>query len=377
MSKGQKIPNHIIIYIATFLISFISILAAFSAGWGFLISPNKIIKGISVKGTDVGQLNRQHAGEKLIDLQTKIDQETINFKYLEQERKTKLKELAVKIDLSKTIDKAMIFGHRGDFWTKWLVCKNAATRGYTIEPLVNINEEKVRPIVAGLTAGVERKSQDAGIKINDHDQVEIIPEIIGLQVDYNDALKQVTNIIKTKSPGQVNLKLIYTKPNIIFKDVADMGINSILSTFTTYFNVNEDNRVRNIRLAARTFDNLLVKPGAIVSFNQIVGPRNSYLGYKAAPVIVNDKITYGIGGGVCQVSTTLYNSVLLANLGIVERVKHSLPVNYVPPGMDATVDYDTIDFKFKNTTSYYLLIKSLVQGSSVTVKIYGHKSINI
>ncbi|MCG8401892.1 MAG: VanW family protein, partial [Firmicutes bacterium] len=109
------------------------------------------------------------------------------------------------------------------------------------------------------------------------------------------------------------------------------------------------------------------------SFNRIVGPRSSDAGYKSADVIINNEFVEGLGGGVCQVSSTLYNAVLLANLRITERNNHSLPVGYVPIGRDATVVYEAVDFRFANNTDFYVYIKTCVTGNDLTVKLYGNK----
>ncbi|MEG3071375.1 MAG: VanW family protein [Candidatus Syntrophopropionicum ammoniitolerans] len=89
-------------------------------------------------------------------------------------------------------------------------------------------------------------------------------------------------------------------------------------------------------------------------------------------MIVNNELVDGLGGGVCQVSTTLYNSVLLANLEIVERYNHSMPISYVPIGRDATVVYDALDFKFSNNTADYLYLKSYIGSGQITINIYGN-----
>ena len=148
-------------------------------------------------------------------------------------------------------------------------------------------------------------------------------------------------------------------------------LRNILATHTTYFNANASKRTQNIKVAAKKIDNTIIKAGEIFSFNKIVGPRTKKRGFKEAIEIVNNKYVTGVGGGVCQVSSTLYNSVLLSGLKIIERENHSRPVNYVPLGRGATVYYDLIDFKFKNNFSNPLMIMAKVVNDQLTITLLG------
>lgn len=143
-----------------------------------------------------------------------------------------------------------------------------------------------------------------------------------------------------------------------------------LAEFFTRFSINEVNRTENIRLAAEAIDGARLEPGEIFSFNETVGERTMAAGYKEAVVIEGNRFIPGIGGGICQVSSTLFNAADQAHLEIVERHHHSLPVGYVPPGQDATVFYAVLDFKFKNNTEESLILRTWVEGGTLTIKIY-------
>jgi len=143
-----------------------------------------------------------------------------------------------------------------------------------------------------------------------------------------------------------------------------------IAQYSTRFDSTQVNRTENIRLAAKALDGKLLAPGEQFSFNESVGERIAEAGYKEALIIEGNTFTPGLGGGVCQVSSTLYNVVLLAHLEILERHQHSLTVNYVPPGRDATVSFPILDFKFKNNTDTHLLIRSFVDGNTLTFQLY-------
>ncbi|HWQ89026.1 MAG TPA: VanW family protein, partial [Desulfitobacteriaceae bacterium] len=147
-------------------------------------------------------------------------------------------------------------------------------------------------------------------------------------------------------------------------------ITEPISQYTTYFDSTLVNRTQNILLAAEALNGKILAPGERFSFNESVGKRTAEAGYKEAPIISEGAFIPAIGGGVCQVSSTLFNAVILAHLEILERHHHSLPINYVPPGQDATVSYPSLDFKFRNTLDAYLQIRSFAEGDALTFQLY-------
>ncbi|HUS88364.1 MAG TPA: VanW family protein, partial [Desulfosporosinus sp.] len=149
---------------------------------------------------------------------------------------------------------------------------------------------------------------------------------------------------------------------------------SIIGECTTKFAVTEKNRSANLTAAAKAMDRKVISPGETFSFNDTVGPREPGTGYKDAYVIVNGEYVQGTGGGVCQVSSTLFNAVLLGNLAILERMPHAVAVSYVPQGQDATVNYPNIDFKFKNDTANLLYLRTEIEPGVLTLRIWGKKT---
>lgn len=144
----------------------------------------------------------------------------------------------------------------------------------------------------------------------------------------------------------------------------------VIGSYRTTFNGKNINRTTNIRLAAQAIDKLILMPGEVFSFNQVVGKRTPEKGYQSAPIIVKGEYSEGIGGGICQVSTTLYNSVNEAGLKIVSRYSHSKEVTYVPPGQDATVSWGGPDFQFQNTLQEPILLRVKVNSNSISVRTF-------
>jgi vancomycin resistance protein YoaR len=149
-------------------------------------------------------------------------------------------------------------------------------------------------------------------------------------------------------------------------------ITDRLTTYSTGMGASSRNRYHNVRLACKAIDGTVLLPGDVFSYNDIVGPRGPSAGYKSAPVIVRGKLEPGTGGGICQVSSTLYNAVLLSNLTVVRRAHHAFPVAYVPSGRDATVVDGAIDFKFKNPFQHPIALDVKVVGGRCIVHVYGH-----
>ena len=151
-----------------------------------------------------------------------------------------------------------------------------------------------------------------------------------------------------------------------------LPITARLASFNTGLGSSSRNRVHNIRLASRAIDGTVLLPGDVFSYNEIVGPRVPSAGFREAPVIVKGELQPGTGGGICQVSSTLYNAVLLADLKVIRRSHHAFPVHYVPAGRDATVVDGAIDFRFANSLEHPVAIDAKVAGHRVVFHIYGH-----
>jgi len=161
-----------------------------------------------------------------------------------------------------------------------------------------------------------------------------------------------------------------TEPNVTLETAK--GINEVvIGSYKTGFNVHDTGRNRNVELSALAINNIILGPGDTFSYNETVGERTAARGYQPAHEIVNKELTMGIGGGICQTSSTLFNAIDLAGLEVVTRTNHSKQVGYVPKGRDATVSWGGPDFKFKNPRSYPVLIKTVMdkQNGSLTVEV--------
>jgi len=168
--------------------------------------------------------------------------------------------------------------------------------------------------------------------------------------------------------GDVELPLYVTESGYKPEDVKQLG-EVVIATYTTRFNSGVVGRSKNIKLSAEAIHNVIVGSGDIFSFNTTVGPSDAEHGYQKAKEIVNKQLVDGIGGGICQTSSTLYNSVDQLGVSYIEKHHHSLSVGYVPAGRDATVSYGGPDFKFQNTTGAPFIIQSIYKKGALTIEV--------
>lgn len=214
---------------------------------------------------------------------------------------------------------------------------------------------------------IKKDAQNAYIS---QEPLEVHSHVNG--VDFAVSLKEAKNILEEQKEEYI-IPLKITIPEITLNDLGKEAFPQILGTFSTTYNTSNQNRITNLKLASEKIDGTIILPGETFSYNKVVGERTIAKGYKEAAVYAGGKVVDGIGGGICQLSSTLYNSVLYANLEITSRSNHRFLTSYVTAGRDATVSWGTIDFCFKNTRSYPIKITSEVKNGVVTTSIYGIK----
>ncbi|MCM3768795.1 VanW family protein [Neobacillus niacini] len=203
----------------------------------------------------------------------------------------------------------------------------------------------------------------------------IIPEQVGYKINRNVLTGRIYEFYFNKQPASIELPMSPVYPKVdseLLSEIRTMRIGR----YVTSFNPSNKNRSTNIKIAAEAIDNYVVFPGETFSFNRVVGKRTKERGYLRAKVIVRGEYAEDIGGGICQVSSTLFNAVDNAGLEIVERFSHSKKVSYIPPGRDATVSWYGPDFVFKNTYNQPVLIRARTLGGILIIKIFSSESAN-
>ena len=181
-------------------------------------------------------------------------------------------------------------------------------------------------------------------------------------------------LLEEKSEYVIPLQTLY--PNVTTNMIGTEAFPDMLSTYSTTYSTRDRDRTTNLQLAASKINGTVLMPGETFSYNQVVGERTIAAGYKEAPIYVSGEVVDGLGGGICQITSTLYNAVLYANLEIVERSNHQFVPSYVKASRDATVVYGSIDFKFKNNRDYPIKLVCSVSGGIAKFDIYGLRTDN-
>lgn len=204
----------------------------------------------------------------------------------------------------------------------------------------------------------------------DKENKKIIPHKPGYDFDVKSAEQLTLNLSEGES---AEINLIVKEPEITEEKLTATMFKDVIATYTTKYNQSEIDRTHNLSLAAEKVNGTVLAPGQEFSYNNIVGERTVAKGYRNAKVFENGRVVDGLAGGICQVSTTIYNAALYGNMDIVERSNHSFPVSYAPMGQDATVVMDVLDFRFKNPYDNPVKITCTVSGGKCTTTILGIK----
>lgn len=259
----------------------------------------------------------------------------------------------------------------------WLRITPQPTAAGGITLTLQIDETALRHYAENLAAGLARDTRDARLHFDPATgRLSVTsPSQIGRALDVAETVTRTLAALKIGA-AQIDLPLQVVKPAVDMRDLAQMGIRELVASGTTAFKGSSASRIANIAQGARQFEGVVVPPDGIFSFNRIVGDVSAANGYEDSLVIWGDRTAVGIGGGICQVSTTVFRAAFWGGMPIVERWAHGYVVNwYGEPGMDATIYTPDVDFRFRNDTGAYLLIEPVLdlQQGRLTFNFYGTK----
>jgi vancomycin resistance protein YoaR len=223
---------------------------------------------------------------------------------------------------------------------------------------------------AKLALTVGRAPKDAAFAVNAQGRIRVVPGVPGIVLDVPRSAARVLAAASRPADRTAQLVIGEQEPQRTTDQARAMGITGTVGSYETVYG-GDPNRIHNVQLVAHLIDGKLVAPGATFSFNGTTGERTVEKGFLQAPVIINGELQTGLGGGICQVSTTVFNAAYEAGLPITARTNHALYISHYPLGRDATVNYPNIDLKFVNDTKRWVLLRTFVGSSSLTVTLYG------
>jgi vancomycin resistance protein YoaR len=439
MEEKTKKPINKKIIIAI-IIAIIAILLFISTIFSIMnLNSEKIISGVTINGIEVSGLTKNEANEKINSIYSKKSEKEIEINYQDYKTTLNPVLLEVNYDTEKAVDNACSFGKEGNIFVNNYKILFTLIAKKDIDVSMSINEDVAKQTIEDIgvnlpdvvvessysveddeliiTKGKEGIFIDTDLlleklkeKLNepysDEECIEIPiiekkPEEIDIEKIHSEVYTEAKDAYYTKDPFAVYpevegvdfdieqakqilaeekeeyiIPLTITKPKVTLNDIGTEAFPDKLATFTTKYDASDADRTTNLRIACQKINGKVVLAGETFSYNKALGARTASAGYKNAKVYENGEVVDGIGGGICQISSTLYNTVLMANLEIVERRNHQFVTSYVPAGRDATVVYGVTDFKFKNTRQFPVRIVASAQGGIATVSIYGIKEEN-
>jgi len=334
---------------------------------------NKIFPGVSAFGVELGGLKKEEAQEILQPIDLKIVDSPRILVFEDKELKfLPHKELDAFIDLNRAVEEAYSIARTGNIFRRIKDRIVVWRKGLEVPFRVEFNLQKFDDFQNMVSSLINRSPGDAYIEGN-----KIIESRTGVKLDLERFKEEIIKTLKCLDEKKYisDLPVIIVDPKITTQNVlTELAIVEELGAYYTSLENKEENTIYNIKLASEVINGILVKPKEIFSFNKYVGPAEKTDGYKESIIIANGAFVNGYGGGICQVSSTLYNAVLLANLPIVERYNHSVygeATKYVPLGQDAAIFYGFKNLRFKNNSDHAIVIFSKVFRDSLQVSIFG------
>lgn len=374
--KAANKRKKIMLVIAVFAVVAASAIIAYSISIKDIVNQwdTKIYPGVSVQGIDLGGMTKEEAKDKL----TKTFEVTIGNKKLpiiiaDKQYELIYSDIIPKYYIDEAVEEAYNFGKQNGIFKKYRVIKSSDSEKNDIPLEFSYNEENLKTYEEKLKSDVTQLAKDATISI-EKGNIVVKSETEGRTINLETLDKKLKENINgdINSTNEVIVDIEITKPKVTKKDL--VKIKGVMGSFSSSYATSAPGRCKNIEIATSAINGTIVMPGETFSFNDVVGPRTIERGYQEAGTYVGNKIEPGIGGGICQVSTTIYRAVMKANLRSVERTNHSMVVGYAEPGLDATVSYGYLDYKFKNTYDFPIYIQGSTGGKVVTYNIYGDPS---
>ena len=435
MSEQKKKKRKIIIVIVTIavLLIFCSTIFAF-----IHMGSEKIINGVSISGIDVSGLSKEEANTKLNKIYQEKKEKEIGIKYQDYETTLNPTLMEVNYEVEKAVEEAYLIGKEENIFINNYKILLTLLKKQNIEINMVLNEEVTRQTIedigvnlpgviiessyaveeneliitkgkSGIVIQTEEllekvKQQLKEINYKEDIEIPVIekePEPINIDKIHEEIHTEAQDAYYTKNPFTIYpevqgidfdleaarellkeekeeyiIKLKITKPKITIDKIGSEAFPDQLATYTTRYDASNIDRSTNLQIACQKINGKVILAGEIFSYNKALGPRTAAAGYRNGKIYVGGEVVDGLGGGICQISSTLYNTVLMSNLEIVERRNHQFVTAYIPAGRDATVVYGVTDFRFKNTRKYPVRIVASAKNGIATVTMYGIKEEN-
>lgn len=351
-------------------------LAGFGAySWNYYsryVNIDTIYPGVTIQGMDVGGLSREEAEEKLDHYLEELSDKTVTLQVGDKEKSFPLRKMGLTCTNADAVEQAEQFGREGNIVKRVLEVQALAARGRNIPLEFSVDQEETEKIVKKKGKSFETKKKDAQLSRKDGKFV-IKDEVDGISIDFKANARKLIEMVESADWNQQDVTLAMDYETDPAEHTADelSVVQDKLGTFTTSYADSSEGRCVNVENGARLINGALLYPGDSMSVYDKVSPFDAENGYRLAGSYENGTTVQTYGGGICQVSTTLYNAVLRAELEVTERQNHSMTVHYVELSEDAAIAGTDKDLKFKNNLDNPVYIEGKTDGSNITFTIYG------
>ncbi len=401
------------------------------------INNEKIISGVTIKGVEVSGLTKEEAMAKLETVYSEKMKNNIMLQYQDLESELNPTLMEVKYDIEKAVNEAYSLGRNENIFINNynILGTLIGKRDFNVD--MTMNEETTKQTINDIGANLPGIMMESSYSIEDDELIIIrgkegivistdtlLSEVKEMLNDIHETENMIEIPVETKTPQEIDIDkihsevyqepqdayytkdpftvypevegidfdvekakeiiaaeikdeyvidLIVTKPKVTLEDIGTEAFPDRLSTFSTRYDASDKDRTTNLVLACQKLNGKVIMPGETFSYNAALGPRTYAAGYRNGKIYENGQVVDGLGGGICQISSTLYNAALMSDMEIVERRNHQFVTSYVDEGRDATVVYGSTDFRFKNTRTYPVRLVASAKGGVATVSVYGIK----
>ena len=401
------------------------------------INNEKIISGVTIKGVEVSGLTKEEAIAKLQTIYSEKMKNNIMLQYEELESELNPTLMEVNYDVEKAVNEAYSLGRDGNIFVNNYHILGTLIGKKDFDVDMTMNEETTKQTINDIGANLPGIMMESSYSIEEDELIIIrgkegvvistdtlLSEVKEMLNDIHETENVIEIPVETKTPQEIDvdkihsevyqepqdayytkdpftvypevegidfdvekakeiiaaevkeeyvIDLIVTKPKVTLEDIGTEAFPDRLSTFSTRYNAADKDRTTNLVIACQKLNGKVLMPGETFSYNETLGPRTYAAGYRNGKIYENGQVVDGLGGGICQISSTLYNAALMSDMEIVERRNHQFVTSYVNAGRDATVVYGLTDFRFKNTRTYPVRLVASAKGGVATVSIYGIK----
>lgn len=367
-NKNKKtiiIGVSIIVAIAVIVTTYTATVSSKVKSWN-----DKIYPGVHAYGVDIGGKTKEEAIGILNDqLTSLIHDKSITVNVGDKSFTLKYSDMNSTINAEKSVEEALAYGKDQTMLNKNSMIKKGVE--YSVDTELSYDEEKLKEFENNIYNQVVTNPVDATISIS-YGNIQVTPEVVGKEIDTEALHNKLVQSINP-DPTKTETITVDLQEKAPAKTAAELGkIDGVIASFTGGYNNTADGRVVNMQLATDFINGTLLMPGEEFSYNKTIGDTTPERGYQKANTYVGSEVVPGYGGGVCQISTTLYRAIMRANLRSTIRYNHSMMVAYAEASLDATVAEGDIDYRFINTYDFPVYIEGIMTGSAITFNVYGN-----